>query len=85
MKLDELKYDITIEQVTEVTRKVHTDCNSLQFINIGIPIVFIDNFPLQQYQILPIPGNMAERCVTEFTVKGNTAAGLYVIKKNYVQ
>jgi hypothetical protein len=68
------------------TGSTDSNCNSLLFVNTGIPAVFVDGVELQQGQQLRIDGNENEICVKTyyFTFATGTNPQLTVVFKKYI-
>ena len=80
------KYDIDITAY-QVTQQVKSNCNSIQFINLGTSNVTINqNITLITNQTFTIEGNENEECVGVFLLTFDNLGtnNCAVIKKNFV-
>jgi hypothetical protein len=71
----------------DLSQYVNSDCNSITFINYGLPVVTIENVPLQQNQSLTITGNAGEITNQKFFVNFGTSTtgnNCVVIRKRYL-
>ena len=81
-----LKFDCDFMQVG-MTKYVDTNCNSVTFINYGVPPVQIEAVTLQQNQQLTIEGNAGEYTEQRFLVNFGTSVtgnNVVVIRKRYI-
>lgn len=78
------KFTVDIQQITQEVLNVQGNANGLTFINKGAATVFIENFPLAQFESIDIVGNSGEICTKSFNIKGNTLGALWVIRKTYL-
>lgn len=80
------KFDIeTVAYST--TQQVKSNCNSIQFINVGLSTVTINNsITLITNQTFTVEGNENEICVTTFllTFDNTSTNNCVVIRKNFV-
>ena len=79
-------YDISILQY-ENTQFVHSDCNSITFINYGTANVVINQaIILANGQSFTIEGNEDEMCIEQFllTFTGAGTSNCVVVRKIYV-
>jgi len=80
------KYSIDITSYQK-TQQVSSDCNTLQFVNLGTNAVTINNaITLITNQTFTIEGNENEICTTTFLLTFATGgtSNCAVIKKNFV-
>jgi len=71
----------------DLSQYVNSDCNTITFINYGLPVVTIENVPLQQNQSLTITGNAGELTNQKFFVNFGTSTtgnNCVVIRKRYL-
>ena len=71
----------------DLSQYVNSDCNSITFINYGLPVVTIENVPMQQNQSLTITGNAGEITNQKFFVNFGTSTtgnNCVVIRKRYL-
>lgn len=80
------KYDISILQY-DTTQYVHSNCNSITFINYGTSIAVINQaIQIANGQSFTIEGNENEECVEQFllTFSGAGTNNVVIIRKMYV-
>jgi hypothetical protein len=86
INFDILRYTTDFYTV-DLSQYVVSDCNTITFINYGIPVVTIENVPLQQNQSLTITGNSGELTNQKFFVNFGTSTtgnNCVVIRKRYL-
>ena len=69
------------------TTNVYSDCNTINFVNLGVNTVLINGFPLTQGQQLTIEGNYMEIDKTQYQIEFSTSIStdnnLAVLRKLY--
>lgn len=86
INFDILRYTTDFYTV-DLSQYVVSDCNTITFINYGLPVVTIENVPLQQNQSLTITGNAGELTNQKFFVNFGTSTtgnNCVVIRKRYL-
>jgi len=86
INFDILRYTTDFYTV-DLSQYVVSDCNTITFINYGLPVVTIENVPLQQNQSLTITGNSGELTNQKFFVNFGTSTtgnNCVVIRKRYL-
>ena len=71
----------------DTSQYVESDCNTITFINYGLPVVNIESVPLQQNQSFSISGNAGELTTQKFFVNfGNSVTGnnCVIVRKRYL-
>lgn len=80
------KYDINILQYSN-TQYVHSDCNSITFINYGTSVALINQaIQIANGQSFTIEGNENEICVEQFllTFSGAGTNNVVVVRKMFI-
>jgi non-ribosomal peptide synthetase component E (peptide arylation enzyme) len=74
-------------QIVTASGTIESNCNSIEFLNIGQDTVTVLGYPIQQGFSMTRPGNVGEINRTNYTAMFANAAGqtqmLLVIRKNY--
>lgn len=74
-------------QIVSISGMVESNCNSIEFINIGTDTVTVLGYPIQQGYSMVRPGNVGEVNRTNYVATFANAAGaiqmLLVIRKQY--
>ncbi len=74
-------------QIVTQSGMIESNCNSIEFINIGTDTVTVLGYPIQQGYSMVRPGNVGEFNKTNYSATFSNAAGtiqqLLVIRKNY--
>lgn len=74
-------------QIVNTSGMIESNCNSIEFINIGTDTVTVLGYPIQQGFSMVRPGNVGEINKTNYSATFANAAGmirmLLVIRKNY--
>jgi len=86
VNINVLKYSTDFYTV-DTSQYVETSCNTITFINYGLPVVNIENVPLQQNQSLTITGNAGEITNQKFFVNFGTSTtgnNCVIIRKRYL-
>ena len=80
------KFDIDIVSY-QTTQQVVSNCNSIQFINIGTSNLIINNsLTLITNQTFTVEGNEGELCVATFLIKFDNSGtnSVTVVRKNFL-
>ena len=87
MDLQQLIEFTESSQIVTLSGMIESNCNSIEFINIGTDTVNVLGYPIQQGYSMVRPGNVGEINRTNYAATFANAAGqtqkLLVIRKNY--
>jgi hypothetical protein len=86
INIDVLKFSTDFYTV-DASQYILSDCNTITFINYGVPVVTIENVLLQQNQSFTISGNAGELTTQKFFVNFGTSTtgnNCVVIRKRYL-